>query len=327
MDEKGFILGQASATKCTLTHEALKTGKIIGASQDGSREFISVLAGICADGSDLPPTLIYRGNSHDLRNSWVEDVDRSDLAWFAATPSGWTSNSLGLQWLIGLFDRHTKEKARRFRRLLIIDGHSNHVNMAFIAAADERRIILLILPSHSTHRLQPLDVGLFSLLAKVYTKGLNDLMFHSLGLVSMNKRLFWGLFRPAWDAAFTKENIISSFEATGISPFNPNRVLTILVTQKFITPPSPTACPLTPLTPRAGRRAFRELRAAPSSAIVDRLERGHMKLTTKVSLLETRILGLEQAIVLQKRKQAKGARLNILGEKQTGDALLISPSM
>jgi hypothetical protein len=141
-----------------------------------------------------------------------------------------------------------------------------------------------------------------------------------------NKRLFWGLFRSAWDSAFTKKNIISSFEATGISPFNPNRVLTILITQKFVTPPSPTACPLTPLTPRAGRRAFRELHAAPSSAIVNRLERGHMKLTTKVSLLEIRVLGLEQAIVLQKRKQAKGVRLNILGEEQTGDALLISPS-
>ena len=51
-----------------------------------------------------------------------------------------------------------------------------------------------------------------------------------------------------------------------------------------------------------------------------------MKLTMKVSLLETRVLGLERAIVLQKRKQAKGTRLNILGEKQTGDALLIFPS-
>ena len=83
MDEKGFILGQASATKRTMTREALETGQIVGASQDGSREFISILAGICADGSHLPPTLIYRGDSHDLRSSWVEDVDSSDLAWFA----------------------------------------------------------------------------------------------------------------------------------------------------------------------------------------------------------------------------------------------------
>jgi hypothetical protein len=50
-----------------------------------------------------------------------------------------------------------------------------------------------------------------------------------------------------------------------------------------------------------------------------------MKLTTRVGLLKTRVLSLERAIVLQKRKQAKGTRLNILGEEQNGDALLISP--
>jgi len=78
MDEKGFVLGQATATKRTLTHEALNSGKILGACQDGSREFISILASICADGTALPPALIYRGDSLDLRSSWVEDVDKSD---------------------------------------------------------------------------------------------------------------------------------------------------------------------------------------------------------------------------------------------------------
>ena len=48
-------------------------------------------------------------------------------------------------------------------------------------------------------------------------KGLNDLMFYSFGLVSMNKQLFWGLFHSAWDFAFTKENIISSFLSMFIS--------------------------------------------------------------------------------------------------------------
>ena len=46
MDEKGFILGQASATKCTMTREAFEIGQIVGASEDGSREFISLFAGI-----------------------------------------------------------------------------------------------------------------------------------------------------------------------------------------------------------------------------------------------------------------------------------------
>jgi hypothetical protein len=65
-DEKGFLLSLAHAIKRIMTHDALKKGRIMGASQDGSREFISLLACICADGTALPPALIYLGKSYEL---------------------------------------------------------------------------------------------------------------------------------------------------------------------------------------------------------------------------------------------------------------------
>jgi len=68
--------------------------------------------------------------------------------------------------------------------------------LKFINFADEHHILILILPPHSTHRLQLLDVGLFSPLASVYTTELNNLMHNSLGMVSMSKRFFWSLFHP-----------------------------------------------------------------------------------------------------------------------------------
>ena len=54
-----------------------------------------------------------------------------------------------------------KPKSDRTRRLLLVDGHSSHVNMEFIDWADRHRIIIMILPPYTTHRLQPLDVGMF----------------------------------------------------------------------------------------------------------------------------------------------------------------------
>jgi DDE superfamily endonuclease len=60
---------------------------------------------------------------------------------------------LGQQWLASVFDRSTKEKASRERRLLLVDGHSSHLNMRFIDYATANRIILAVLPPHSTHRL------------------------------------------------------------------------------------------------------------------------------------------------------------------------------
>jgi hypothetical protein len=49
-----------------MTKEAYKRGRIHNAQQDGSREFISLLAYIYADGTTTPLALIYQGASNDL---------------------------------------------------------------------------------------------------------------------------------------------------------------------------------------------------------------------------------------------------------------------
>jgi len=42
--------------------------------QDGSREWITILAGVCADGAALPPSLIYQATNKAIQSSWVEDI-------------------------------------------------------------------------------------------------------------------------------------------------------------------------------------------------------------------------------------------------------------
>ena len=117
-----------------------------------------------------PPALIYQGDSHDLQDSWIEEFKVGDETHFAATSNGWSCDSLVLQWLQKAFHPHTKDKAGNRRRLLIVDGHSSHVNLKFLDRADRHRIIIMILLLHSTHRLQPLDVGLFQPIAIEYSK-------------------------------------------------------------------------------------------------------------------------------------------------------------
>ena len=148
--------------------EAYRKGQILGGKQDGNRELISCLAAICADGTFIPPALLYQGKSYDIQSSWVQDLGE-ETVYFAATEKGWTSNDIGLQWLQKIFHPYTMQKSRG-KRLLIIDGHISHVNMAFFNCAISNNILILVLPSHSTHRLQPLDVGLFSPLSKAYDK-------------------------------------------------------------------------------------------------------------------------------------------------------------
>ena len=181
-----------------MTLEALQSGRITHASQDGSREFITLLASISATGIALPPALIYQGDSGTLQDTWVKDWTPDQEAYFAVSSKGWSSDEIGLKWLETVFQRCTASKAGNRRRLLLVDGHSSHINMKFIDTCDSFHILLLILPPHTIYRLQPLDVSLFAPLANYYTQGSNQLLFNSLGMVSMSKRAFWSVFWPAW---------------------------------------------------------------------------------------------------------------------------------
>ena len=127
------MIGLSRSIKRVISIEALKSKRTERASQDGRREFITLIASICADGSHLTPALIYQGASHDLQDTWLDDLNPvRDQAFFASSENGWSSDLLGQPWLESVFNRLTKEKAKRERRLLLVDGHSSHVNMRFI---------------------------------------------------------------------------------------------------------------------------------------------------------------------------------------------------
>ena len=159
----------ASATKRIITLEAFLFSRITHASQDGNRKFISILAYISAISVTLPPALIYQGNSETLQDSWLKDWSVKQETYFTVSSKGWSSDEIGLKWLKTVFECFTAIKSSERKHLLIVNGHSSHVNMKFINLCDSLRILLLILPSYSTHRLQPLNISLFALLANFYT--------------------------------------------------------------------------------------------------------------------------------------------------------------
>lgn len=317
-DEKGFLLGTASSSKRLMTLEALESGRITHASQDGSREFISLLACIGADGVTLPPALIYKGDSGTLQDTWVEDWKPENPAYFAVSPNGWSCGALGLDWLTKVFHRCTEKKAGNRRRLLIVDGHSSHVNMRFINQCDRLRILLLILPPHSTHRLQPLDVSLFSPLATFYSNGLTQMLTNSLGYLAMSKRAFWSVFWPAWKLAFTPKNIASGYAKTGIFPYNPSLVLDIITKPQPIEPYMASGSPKTPMTGRAVRRLQKAYKKAPSEPLVAKLFKANERLAAENSIGTHMILGLTAALIEEKRRRKRGKRLNLLGEEEPG---------
>jgi hypothetical protein len=71
MDEKGFLIGRLHKTQRVFTKDLYKQGKLVGPGQDGSREWITVVTIICADGTSLSPTLIYKAVSGNLEIVWI----------------------------------------------------------------------------------------------------------------------------------------------------------------------------------------------------------------------------------------------------------------
>jgi DDE superfamily endonuclease len=213
-----------------------------------------------------------------------------------------------------VFERYTKPKRATTKRLLIVDGHSSHINMAFVDWADSHGIILLVLPPHTTHRLQPLDVGLFQPLSTAYSKGLEKVMSSGGGQVSMSKALFYSIFQPAWEAAFTEDNIQHAWQKSGIWPLDSKRILS-----QVIRPP-PISYIMDPTllkTPRSSKsiRHFQKLYIqSPSSVKRHKLFKTNKTLAAELAILKHENRGLQYAIELQKKKGKKSKRLNLIGE-------------
>jgi len=230
MDEKGFMIGTTTRTKHVFSRRMWEKKEVRETLQDGNRAWVTLLACVCGDGSALPPGLLYESANSSIQSSWVEDIKPGvHSVLVSSSPTGWTNNEAGLAWLKQVFNRFTKDKARRKYRLLILDGHGSHITMDFLDYCDKNKIIPAILPPHSTHTLQPLDVVMFKPLSTAYSKELTTYLHNGQGLASIKKGDFFHLFWKAWVSTFTQALILRSFEATGIAPLQPTPNTNLLI--------------------------------------------------------------------------------------------------
>ena len=316
------MIGVMQTGKRIMSREAYKSGRVMKAGHDGNREFITLMACISAIGKKIPATLLYTGESYDLRSTWVKDLEDQDDFFFGASSNGWSNDAYGLQWLTEVFEPATRPTSPRTKRLLIVDGHSSHVNMAFINKCWELHIILLVLPPHSTHRLQPLDVLLFGLLSLRYHQELNKFSTRGLGMTSMKKKHFLKLFRPAYRNSFTEENIQKAFAKPGIWPYNPTLVLNVItrpITPPPVDQPAPSSIDRikTPRSAKSIRHFQANYRKNPSQAKLAKLFKANKELATQATLDRHTTVGLIEALKDEKQSGVRGKRLNMLGEEHT----------
>ncbi|KAF2176955.1 DDE-domain-containing protein [Zopfia rhizophila CBS 207.26] len=79
------------------------------------------------------------------------------------------------------------------------------------------------MPAHSSHILQPLDVGCFSPLKRAYRRQVEKLMRNWFNYIT--KLEFLPAFRDAFNESITKSNIQGSFQGAGLVLFNLDEVI------------------------------------------------------------------------------------------------------
>jgi DDE superfamily endonuclease len=128
-----------------------------------------------------------------------------------------------VHWLRDTFDLYTKPRTTGSQPLLILDGHGSHVSPEFVEYAEQHNIVPLYFPPHSTHHFQPLDVGLFSSLAKAYKRRLRETSMYDAVNVTISH--FLEILYEARLEAFTPVNIAGAWRGAGLIPYDPTAVI------------------------------------------------------------------------------------------------------
>jgi DDE superfamily endonuclease len=247
--------------------------------------------------------------------------------------NGWTTNELGFQW-IQHFEKHTKSRTKGSYRLLILDGHESHNSLQFQDFCKERNIIMLCMPPHSSHLLQPLDVGCFSPLKAAYGKQVGELIRNRINHIT--KLEFLPLFQAAFEASITFKNIYGAFKGSGLIPYDPEAVISkldIRLRTPILPPvedlPWESQTPGNVLELASQKELIKEKivrhkssSLSPIFKAVDHFLKGAQTMAHRLTILEAENLALRKANKLAtKRKQRKKKRIQRQGSLTVQDGL------
>lgn len=168
---------------------------------------------ISASGSSVPPLYIFpRVRMKDyFLNSCVPG------AVGYAEKSGWMTAAIFIK-LLEHIKYHTNCSLIN-KILLSMDNHETHISLEAVTYARDNGIILLSFPPHCTHKMQPLDRGIYAPFKTKCKISFNDFIASNPGktitIADVAK-----LTAEPYLLTFNPKNIVSSFKNTGIYPLN-----------------------------------------------------------------------------------------------------------
>ena len=149
-DESGFPLQTASSLKVCVDRHCKRNFQITS----NNKVSITTLQCVCANGNTLPPSVLFPGVNFNPEYS----VGFPDNFYLGFTKSGWIDTEQFYAWMTNHFVTHIPP---RLPIVVLLDGHSSHIDLYVIEFCANSGIFLFGLPPHSSHALQPADRGFF----------------------------------------------------------------------------------------------------------------------------------------------------------------------
>nr|XP_047132584.1 MFS-type transporter clz9-like [Hydra vulgaris] len=209
VDETGISTVPKSLSKVISTKGKRQVGSLTSAERG---QLVTAVVCCSASGRYMPPMLIF-----PRQRMKAELMDGAPPgAWAECHPSGWIQTDLFINWL-KKFILHTGA-TKDSPVLLILDGHATHTkSIELIDIARENGVILLCLPPHCTHKMQPLDISFMKLLTAFYDHNLRKWLRTYPGRVVTQFQIA-SLFGASYFDAATMTNAINGFKKAGIWP-------------------------------------------------------------------------------------------------------------
>lgn len=212
MDETGFSTVPPKPKKIVTSKGSKSVGKF--ASQERGTNVTMALA-INAAGQHIPPFYLFPRKN--MRADFMSHATPNAVVY--ANGSGWMTKEDFVK-----FMRHFINfslASDKSPTLLILDNHTSHLSIEAIDLAVNNGIVMLSLPPHCSHRMQPLDVSVFGPLKSFY-KSQCDAWCMGHGGKVIEIQHIPEIVDKCLDLAVTAKNLKSGFKATGIYPPNPD---------------------------------------------------------------------------------------------------------
>ncbi|XP_019632958.1 PREDICTED: tigger transposable element-derived protein 6-like [Branchiostoma belcheri] len=182
----------------------------------GTKDRVTFHIAVTAEGKTLAPMLIYKKSFP----SGAYTQSGSDNTLYAVSESGFMDKDLFEKWFCNHYVR-TLPPDRPV--LLLLDQCEAHLSVKTIQTALDENIILLGLPPHTSHFLQPLDKTCFGSLKDTLGSIVQGLMFENPDF-QLSKRNISKVVKAAYEKSFTMTTVKKGFKSTGLYPCDKNAV-------------------------------------------------------------------------------------------------------